>query len=358
MARRDSPFRLRPRLVAAAVARALRRGLAARALGRGDRRAARAGRASAWRLHEALARAGLPTVVRPPRDPERLRVRARVRRGAGAQRPARASSAPPRRAALEPALAPGIAGAILHPRRGALRPGRRSSARCSTARARTGAEVRTGVETLRPAARRTGASSGSTRRRPARCAPGTVVLAAGAWTRALAARRRRPRPARGGQGLPRRDRRRPRSGRGIPIYMEEARVIATPLAGRLRLAGTLELVGPRPARRPGPARGPRPRGAAARWRCRRGARTGPRLARAAAVRARRAADHRPGRRRRQPRPGHRPRDARHHAGPGDRRDRRRPRHRRRARRDIERSRRPLPARTPAMTDHVRTGGRS
>jgi D-amino-acid dehydrogenase len=30
---------------------------------------------------------------------------------------------------------------------------------------------------------------------------------------------------------------------GIPIYMEEARVIATPLDGRLRLAGTLELSG-------------------------------------------------------------------------------------------------------------------
>jgi D-amino-acid dehydrogenase len=29
----------------------------------------------------------------------------------------------------------------------------------------------------------------------------------------------------------------------IPIYMEEARVIATPLAGRLRFAGTLELGG-------------------------------------------------------------------------------------------------------------------
>ena len=30
---------------------------------------------------------------------------------------------------------------------------------------------------------------------------------------------------------------------GIPIYMEQSRVIATPLAGRLRLAGTLELAG-------------------------------------------------------------------------------------------------------------------
>ena len=30
---------------------------------------------------------------------------------------------------------------------------------------------------------------------------------------------------------------------GIPVYMEEARVIATPLAGRLRLAGTLDLSG-------------------------------------------------------------------------------------------------------------------
>ena len=31
--------------------------------------------------------------------------------------------------------------------------------------------------------------------------------------------------------------------RGMPVYMEEARVIATPLGGRLRLAGTLELAG-------------------------------------------------------------------------------------------------------------------
>src|SRR5262249_19823264 len=71
---------------------------------------------------------------------------------------------------------------------------------------------------------------------------GTVVLAAGAWTTALAAPLGVFLPQEGGKGyhldLA------PASGDPtIPISLDEAHVIATPLPGRLRLSGTLELSG-------------------------------------------------------------------------------------------------------------------
>jgi D-amino-acid dehydrogenase len=72
--------------------------------------------------------------------------------------------------------------------------------------------------------------------------PDWLVLAAGAWTPRLARDLGLFVPVEGGKGyhvdL--------ESGNGdptIPILLHETRVIATPLAGRLRLAGTLELAG-------------------------------------------------------------------------------------------------------------------
>jgi D-amino-acid dehydrogenase len=72
--------------------------------------------------------------------------------------------------------------------------------------------------------------------------PETVVLAAGAWSGRLARALGVFVPLEGGKGYhidlePSADD--PR----IPVFLQESRTIATPLAGRLRLSGTLELAG-------------------------------------------------------------------------------------------------------------------
>jgi D-amino-acid dehydrogenase len=140
---------------------------------------------------------------------------------------------------LEPALAPGIAGALHNPGDAHCDPGALVRALLGAA-AEHGAEVRTGVELLR--LRRSNGRIAALDTTTGTLAAGTVVLAAGTWSRALArgAGVHVPlEPAKGyhvevaSGGL----------AGGIPIYMEEARVIATPLDGRLRLAGTLELAG-------------------------------------------------------------------------------------------------------------------
>jgi D-amino-acid dehydrogenase len=73
--------------------------------------------------------------------------------------------------------------------------------------------------------------------------PGTVVLAAGAWTKDLAARAGIHIPLESGKGyhleIAAEATRQPR----LPLFLEEARVTATPLDGRLRLTGVLELSG-------------------------------------------------------------------------------------------------------------------
>ena len=69
---------------------------------------------------------------------------------------------------------------------------------------------------------------------------GEVVLAAGTWSRALAHDAGVHVPLEPAKGYHVEVAAGALAG-GIPIYMEEARVIATPLDGRVRLAGTLEL---------------------------------------------------------------------------------------------------------------------
>jgi D-amino-acid dehydrogenase len=70
----------------------------------------------------------------------------------------------------------------------------------------------------------------------------TVVLAAGAWTPQLAADVGAFVPVEAGKGY-HLDLETGDGDPRIPIFLQEARVIATPLPGRLRLAGTLELSG-------------------------------------------------------------------------------------------------------------------
>jgi D-amino-acid dehydrogenase len=72
--------------------------------------------------------------------------------------------------------------------------------------------------------------------------PGTVVLAAGAWSRQLARQVAVRIPLEGGKGY-HIDLEATPNDPQVPVFMTEARVIATPLPGRLRLSGTLELSG-------------------------------------------------------------------------------------------------------------------
>jgi D-amino-acid dehydrogenase len=72
--------------------------------------------------------------------------------------------------------------------------------------------------------------------------PRNVVLANGAWTGELSRRVGRPIPIEGAKGY-HVDLERASSDPSVPVYMQEARVIATPFEDRLRLSGTLQLTG-------------------------------------------------------------------------------------------------------------------
>jgi D-amino-acid dehydrogenase len=72
--------------------------------------------------------------------------------------------------------------------------------------------------------------------------PDQVVVANGAWTVQLSRQLGLPLPVQGGKGYHLDLERRP-SDPSVPVYMQEARVIATPYSNRLRLAGTLQLTG-------------------------------------------------------------------------------------------------------------------
>jgi D-amino-acid dehydrogenase len=72
--------------------------------------------------------------------------------------------------------------------------------------------------------------------------PGEVVVASGAWTAGVARRVGIPLPVEGGKGY-HVDLEGAATDPVIPVYLQEARVIATPFRDRLRLAGTLQLTG-------------------------------------------------------------------------------------------------------------------
>ena len=235
MTRRDSPFHVRPR--PSLLPWLARFGLAARP----SRSAAatatlRRLAAASLELHERLARSGLPTSF------ERrgiLSVFESQAAFAAAERNGAQELTADAARRIEPALAPAIAGALFHADEGHCDPGRYVAALLEAAQ-EGGAELRNGVEVLGLRA-----AGGRIERLDTTAGPlraGAVVLAAGTWTRRLARDVGVHVPLEGAKGyhveIP--------GGAlraGIPIYMEEARVIATPLNGRLRLAGTLELAG-------------------------------------------------------------------------------------------------------------------
>jgi D-amino-acid dehydrogenase len=140
---------------------------------------------------------------------------------------------------LEPALAGPVAGAVYYPEEMSGDPLAFVHAVGAAATA-AGATIRTGTEVLALRAGRGRITSVETT--AGRFVAGAVVLAAGAWTPRIARGLGLAIPVEGGKGYhvdyasldgdPR-----------VPIFLQEARVIATPMAGTLRLAGTLELVG-------------------------------------------------------------------------------------------------------------------
>jgi D-amino-acid dehydrogenase len=139
---------------------------------------------------------------------------------------------------LEPALAPGIAGAVYHRTEAHLDPLQYVRA-IGEAAAAAGVEVRTrvGVRALR---RRNGSVVVETSEGDLH--PGTLVLAAGAWSGRLARGLGLFVPLEGGKGY-HVDLEPAAGDPRVPVSMQEARTIATPLDGRLRLSGTLELAG-------------------------------------------------------------------------------------------------------------------
>ncbi len=102
-----------------------------------------------------------------------------------------------------------------------------------------GADIQTGVEVF-GLSRRNGGIDISTSTGSIRAA--TVVLAAGAWTPGLGRQLGQFVPVEGGKGY-HIDLTAAPSDPKVPVLLNETRVIATPLPGRLRLAGTLELAG-------------------------------------------------------------------------------------------------------------------
>jgi D-amino-acid dehydrogenase len=244
MTRRDSPFRmrLRPALLpwlarfgaAALPARSARATAVLRALAR-----------ASLERHAALARAGLATgfvrrgtlsVFESRHGFERARDAAHAARVLDSAQAARVLD-PAEAREFEPALGPDIAGALHNAGDAHCDPGALVRSLLHAA-VEHGAEVRTGVELLR--LRRANGRVATLDTTSGPVVAGEVVLAAGTWSRALAhdAGVHVPlQPAKGYHVEVATD----ALAGGTPIYMEEARVIATPLDGRVRLAGTLEL---------------------------------------------------------------------------------------------------------------------
>ena len=240
MLKSDSPFYLRPR---PSVMPWIARFVAASRAGRAEAgtRAIRELSLASLELHAALAEVGIETsferrgvlnvyetedgLVAGTREAERSRMRTEILE-------------PEKARELEPSLGPSIAGAVYYPEEAHCDPLRFVHA-VGRAAAEAGAEIRTGVE-VRGLRRRDGHVAVDTSE--GELHPEAVVLAAGAWTSELA----RPLgvflPLEAGKGY-HVDLEPAEGDPQVPVFMQESRVIATPLEGRLRLAGTLELAG-------------------------------------------------------------------------------------------------------------------
>jgi D-amino-acid dehydrogenase len=240
----DSPFYLRPRPAVAPWL--VRFTLAARA-GRAEEsgRVLQALAQASLELHVALADEGLDTGLR--RDGV-LNVYFAENGLAAAQRDAEHNAragldsqllSPAEARARAPALGPGVVGAIFYPGDAHCDP-LRFVQEIGRAAAGAGAELRTRVEALR--FRRRNGRVHAVETTSGTIPVGEVVLAAGAWTPALADGLGVFLPVEGGKGY-HVDLEAASEDPGLPVWLNETRVIVTPLEGRLRLAGTLELAG-------------------------------------------------------------------------------------------------------------------
>ena len=139
---------------------------------------------------------------------------------------------------LEPALER-VAGALYFPTEAHL-DGHKFVVELARAAARSTVRIQSGVTVT--AIRRRGDRIEAVETTQGTFRPGAVVVAAGAWSRGLARQVGIPIPLEGGKGyhvdLP------PAEGDPrIPLSLQEARIIVTPLGRALRIAGTLELAG-------------------------------------------------------------------------------------------------------------------
>lgn len=241
----DSPFFLRPRVgvlpwlarfaAACTPARARRSSLVVRELS-----------TASLALHEQLAAAGLDTgldrrgtlnvfgtesgfaaACREAAEAAGFGVESQILEGLAAVRE------------LAPAVSGPLAGAVYYP----------GDAHCDPlgyvravgeAGAAAGVRIRTRVEVL--GLRRRDGRIGAVTTTEGDMLAGEIVLAAGAWTPRLARDAGLSVPVEGGKGY-HVDLEPAAGDPALPVWFQDSRVIATPLAGRLRLAGTLELAG-------------------------------------------------------------------------------------------------------------------
>jgi len=140
---------------------------------------------------------------------------------------------------LEPALSDRIVGGVLYPDEAQCDPERFLSA-VADAAAGAGAMIRTRAEVFR--LRTNGNRVEALETAQGEVTPDEVVVANGAWTAELSRNVGRPIPIEGGKGY-HLDLERASSDPSLPVYMQEARCIATPFEDRLRLSGTLQLTG-------------------------------------------------------------------------------------------------------------------
>jgi len=244
MLKPDSPFYLRPRPgVLPWIARfaLAARPVRSQAAGRVVQELARA----SLELHAALADEGLDTGLR--RDGvlnvyfarasfEHAQREAEHNRRAGLESRILAAD---ETYELEPSLGPGAVGAVLYPGDAHCDPLRFVKAVGRAAEA-AGVEIRTRVEAL--GFRRRAGRIEAVETTSGELRADEVVLATGAWTPGLARELGVFVPVEGGKGY-HVDLEPAEGDPKLPVWLNETRVIATPLEGRLRLAGTLELAG-------------------------------------------------------------------------------------------------------------------
>ena len=241
----DSPFFLRPRpavlpwlarfVAACTEARAKRSSIVIRELS-----------SASLALHEELAREGLDTgflrrgslnVYGTPSSFEEAKREAAESAGAGIDSHLLEGTAAVQE--LAPSVTGPVAGAVYYPGDAHCDPLRFVRA-VGAAASDAGVSISTRCEVLDLRRRNSMIQLVSTT--AGELAAGEIVLAAGAWTPALARRLGSVVPVEGGKGY-HVDLESAAGDPTLPVWFQESRVIATPLAGRLRLAGTLELAG-------------------------------------------------------------------------------------------------------------------